>query len=822
MPLFVELLFPLPFRKAFTYKVPEDLVDAVQIGVRAVAPFGKRVITGFIINTLEKVESDFEIKEIQDIIDSIPIVAGNDFNFYEWLAEYYLCSTGEALKLAVPQGTDIQSKKRITADTVYCTKLFHEEKRKDSIRGRLLHVLIDHPSISISRLQKEINKKNIYGPLRTLERDGAISIHDEPEKPKVQAKRLTFVKLAKPVEEVYDAIPELERRASKQVAVLLKLISSKDKEIPLNEFLENNGFNLSSVSSLVKRGLVKTFPKEIERKHISLYSEEHVELKPTAGQQSVIDEVTPVLSAGDFKVYLLHGVTGSGKTQVYIELVKKTLALGKTAIILVPEISLTPQITTRLFNNFGDTVALIHSKMSPGERFDSWQKILKGKAKVVVGARSALFSPMKNIGLIVVDEEHDSSYKQDESPKYQARDAAIIKAKFSGCPIILGSATPSVESMFNVHLKKFSLLKLPERIDDAKLPRITLVNVIEEKKRKRMENIFSQTLLEKIDDRLKKKEGVIILQNRRGFATQLYCVDCGELETCNNCSVSMVYHINQNLLQCHYCGFTRKVPEACSNCGSKQLKYFGTGTERVEDELAYYFPNTSISRVDSDSISKKGSLGEILAKFKSGETDILVGTQMVAKGLDFSRVTLVGVVSAETSLWLPDFRADERTFQLLTQVSGRAGRSKVEGEVLIQAQNHKHFALQKVLENDYDGFYKKEIADRERMGYPPFTRLCLIEMKDKDHGKVKRGITDFYNELLAYKKYVKITPPSTAIIARLKGEYRYQVLIKSNRSEDPGGAVLRTAVTSAEAEFKKKSSIRDIPVSIDIDPQSII
>jgi primosomal protein N' (replication factor Y) len=573
---------------------------------------------------------------------------------------------------------------------------------------------------------------------------------------------------------------------------------------------------------LAKRGLVKTFLKEIERKHFSLYSEEHIELKPTAGQQSVIDEVTPVLTTGEFKTYLLHGVTGSGKTQVYIELVKKTLALGKTAIILVPEISLTPQITTRLFNNFGETVALIHSKMSPGERFDSWQKTLKGKAKVVVGARSALFSPMRNVGLIVVDEEHDSSYKQDESPKYQGRDAAVVKAKFSDCPVILGSATPSVESMFNVYLKKFYLLKLPERIDDAKLPRITLVNVIEEKKRKRMENIFSQTLLEKIDDRLKKKEGVIILQNRRGFATQLYCVDCGELETCSNCSVSMVYHINQNLLQCHYCGFTRKVPEACSNCGSKQLKYFGTGTERVEDELAYYFPNVNISRVDSDSISKKGTLGEILAKFKSGETDILVGTQMVAKGLDFSRVTLVGVVSAETSLWLPDFRADERTFQLLTQVSGRAGRSKVEGEVLIQTQNHKHFALQKVLENDYEGFYKKEIADRERMGYPPFTRLCLIEMKDKDHSKVKRGITDFYNELLIYKQYVKVFPPSTAIIARLKGEYRYQILVKSNRSNDPGGAVLRTAITSAEAEFKKKSSIRDIPVSIDIDPQSII
>jgi primosomal protein N' (replication factor Y) len=337
-----------------------------------------------------------------------------------------------------------------------------------------------------------------------------------------------------------------------------------------------------------------------------------------------------------------------------------------------------------------------------------------------------------------------------------------------------------------------------------------------------MENIFSKVLLDKIEDRLKKKEGVIILQNRRGFSTQIYCEDCNEIETCDNCSVPLIYHINQNILQCHYCGLTKKVPNACTHCGSLSIKYFGTGTERVEDELEYYFPGVRIKRVDSDSISRKASLSKILFEFGKGDIDILVGTQMVSKGLDFPRLTLVGVISAETTLWLPDFRADERTFQLLTQVAGRAGRSKVEGEVIIQTQNEKHFALQKVLQNDYIGFYNKEIIDREKLGYPPFTRICLIETKDQEEGKAKGAITDYYNELRAYRKWLKISTPTAAIIARLKGNYRFHILIKSAKDVDPGGAILRKAVLSSFIEFNRKSRFRDVKLIYDVDPQSII
>jgi primosomal protein N' (replication factor Y) len=461
--------------------------------------------------------------------------------------------------------------------------------------------------------------------------------------------------------------------------------------------------------------------------------------------------------------------------------------------------------------------------MSAGERYDSWRRVLKGKSKIVIGARSALFAPLPNIGLIVVDEEHDASYKQsDIIPKYNARDAAVFLGSLHKCPVVLGSATPSIESMYNAKTGKYKLTELPDRIDNAKLPEIVFVNVKAERKNKRMENVFTKTLLDKVEDRLKKKEGTIILQNRRGFSTQIFCDDCGEVETCDNCSVPMVYHINKNLIQCHYCGLVKDVPGACTHCGSIKIKYFGTGTERVEDELTFYFPSAKISRVDSDSVSRKNDLSKILLSFSKGDIDILVGTQMVSKGLDFSRVTLVGVISAETTLWLPDFRADERTFQLLTQVSGRAGRSEIPGEVIIQTQNEKHFALQMVLKNDYQGFYNNEISGREKHGYPPFTHIALIEAKDQAEGKAKGAIHDFYEELKTYKKWLNISAPAYAIIARLKGQYRFHILIKSKKDIDPGGAVIRKAILESFIKFNRKSRYKEVKLFYDVDPQSVM
>lgn len=822
--MFVEIVFPLPFRKAFTYSVPNELQDYVKVGLRAVAPFGKRILTGFIINIPKTVSlKKEEIKPISDILDDKPIFTIKTLKFFEWISEYYLCSLGEALRLLVPQGTDVETKRKIIVDKNFISNLLSSEKKKDSLKFKILSELSKRSELSFATLQKAVKKKNIYSQLRQLHNQGAVTIVDEVEGVKVKAKKVKFVKLAKEIAEIYSSFPELDRKSPKQVKVLLKLVEAKGTSLPAAELLHKTESSQSSLNGLEQKGFITVFEKEIDRRYKEHYSEKHQELILTKQQQQIVDEVSAILDQNKYQTFLLYGVTGSGKTQVYIELAKQALQKNKTVLILVPEISLTPQITSRFFNNFGDTVTVIHSRMSAGERFDSWRRVLKGKSKIVVGARSALFAPLNNIGLICVDEEHDASYKQaDQIPKYNARDAAVVLGSIHSCPVILGSATPSVESMYNTETGKYKLLSLNKRIDDAKLPKITFVNIAHEKNKSKTETVFSKQLIDKIEDRLKKNEGVIILQNRRGFSTQIFCNDCGEVEMCENCSVPMTFHINQNKIQCHYCGLVKPAPHACTHCGSINIKYFGTGTERVEDELQFYFPNAKIERIDSDSITKKSYLSNLLLSFSKGEIDILVGTQMVSKGLDFPRVTLVGVISAETTLWLPDFRADERTFQLLTQVSGRAGRSKVAGEVIIQTYNEKHFVLQKVLENDYKGFYQKEKNDREKMGYPPFTRIALIETKDTSMEKAKGAAYDFYKEIIKYKNYLKISDPTTAQIFKLLNNFRYHILIKSFKEKDPGGAILRKAILDSYTEFNKKSRYRDVKLFYDVDPQSIM
>ncbi len=844
---YAQVAFPQPFRNLFTYSIPDELLDAVKIGVRVVVPFGRRTLTGFVValsdqteisesttsaNTpalaeqAERGESLHEwkerIKSIKDVLDENPVFDEHSLKFYEWISDYYLSSLGEALKNSVPYGTEVESKKKIVSDEEACLQLLETEKKKTTLKAKVLTKLVEKEIYTISRLQKILKNKNIYSVLRSLEKVGAVSLIDEISSPRVRAKKIKHVKLAKSIDEIYKVIPELERKSHKQLVLLLELISQKE-EVTLSDLLNKTKTNQSSLNSLAKKGLVEIFEKEIERLYTETFQEKEKTVELTEAQKLIVEKVGAKISSPGFEVFLIHGVTGSGKTQVYIELSKIALEQNKDAIILVPEISLTPQITARFFNYFGDKVTVIHSRLSLGERYDTWRGIVKGKYKIVIGPRSALFAPLKNVGLVVVDEEHDQSYKQyDIVPKYHARDAAVMLAKFNNCPVVLGSATPSIESMYNAMSGKFTLMELRERIDNAKLPKIRLVDVTLEKKKKQMENIFSRMLLREISERLRKNEGVIVLQNRRGFATQVFCSDCGEVITCPDCSVSMVHHINKNVLQCHYCGTTIPVPKACPVCGSIALKFFGTGTQRVEDELDFYFPNIKIERVDSDTINRKGKLSEILNRFAKGETQILVGTQMVSKGLDFSNVTLVGVVSAETTLWIPDFRSDERTFQLLTQVAGRSGRSKTEGEVIIQTQNQKHFVLQKVLMNDYKGFYENELKLRLQGGYPPFTRLALVELKDENENRVRAAVNEFYEFLKKYKRSITLTPPHEAVIYKIKGNYRFHIVLKCDKKIDPSGKLMRNALLNSYIEYNQKSKFRDIKPVIDIDPQSII
>lgn len=821
--MYAQVVFPLPFRNEFTYSIPKEFEAVVKTGVRVVVPFGKRVLTGFVVNISGKTDITETIKPIRDVLDEKPIFDKESLKFYEWISDYYISSLGEALKNCVPYGLDIESKKKIVGDKESVQQVLAKEKNSKSIKVKILNLFLEKDIYTISQIQKLLKKKNIYYALSSLEKLGALSIINEIEDAKVGIKKAKFIKLAVSADEVYEFIPEIESKAPKQVVILLELLSKKGKEILQSELLKKTNSNAGAVTSLVKKGLIQVIEKEVERIYEDSYQEDSKNIKLTSDQQKIVDDINSEIEKENFKPYLLHGVTGSGKTQVYIELATKALEKKKTVLILVPEISLTPQIMSRFYNTFGKIVTVIHSRMSPGEKYDSWRGVIAGKYKVVIGPRSALFAPLRNLGLIVVDEEHDSSYKQFEiSPKYHARDCAIIKANFSNCPVLLGSATPSIESTYNAATGKFNLLRLNERVDNAKMPKIKLVDITIEKKKKRIENSFSKTLISAIAERINKKEGVIILQNRRGFSTQIYCNDCGTILMCPDCSVPMVHHIDKNIVQCHYCGIIERVPKACTTCGSINLKFFGTGTQKVEDELEFYFPDIKIERVDSDSVSKKGKLGIILNSFRKGEIDVLVGTQMVSKGLDFSNVTLVGVISAETTLWLPDFRADERTFQLLTQVSGRAGRSKTEGEVIIQTHDQKHFVLQKVLMNDYNGFYEKEILLREKGGYPPFTRLALIELKDEHESKAQNAAKDFYLFLKKYNQALEIITPSPAVIAKIKNQYRFHILIKSARKTDISGKRLRSAVLNAFIEFNQRSRFKDVKVIIDIDPQNVI
>ncbi len=822
MKMFVKVVLFLPTRKAFTYSVPEHLNEKVASGKRVVVPFGKRIVTGIIIDVTDKKEENIEVKNIQDVIDKIPVITETHYKFLQWLSDYYLCSPGEALRLSIPHGSDIETKRMIISSPEICAELLKNEKRKTTIKARLLEILSQKENHTIKSLQSAVKKKNIYSQLYSLEKEGAVTILDIVEKPKVKIKTQKYVKLMADENEISLHLPELERRSPKQ-ALLLIYLSNIGEEISLAELQKKANVSATSIKSLEQKGLVQIYDKEIERVYEETYSEKKKEIILNQEQQNVIENVSESISANKFKVFLLHGVTGSGKTQVYIELAAKVISQNKNVVILVPEISLTPQITMRFHNRFEGKVAVFHSRMSDGERYDVWRGVLAGKYSIVIGPRSALFVPIKNIGLIIVDEEHDASYKQyDKTPRYNARDSAIVLAKFFDAPILLGSATPSVESMYNAESGKYELLQLTERADNAQMPLIKLINLNAERKANRLEGSISKTLRDAIAKRLEKEEGVIILQNRRGFATNVFCEDCGNIEMCPNCSVSLVYHVATNEMRCHYCGFKKQVPKTCSVCGSENLNFYGTGIQKVEDELKFYFPDANIKRIDSDSINRKGELGSILNRFANGEIDILVGTQMVSKGLDISNVTLVGVVSAEATLWLPDFRADERTFQLLTQVAGRSGRAAKQGEVLIQTENPSHFVLQQVLRNDYKAFYERELQLRKKGAYPPFTRLALIETKSPNATASNRAIKNYHTYLKQTGKHLQILPPSEAILAKLKGEYRFQILIKSFRSVDPSGKLLHKAIREANSLYNARSKFSTVKLIIDIDPVSVL
>jgi primosomal protein N' (replication factor Y) len=853
--LYVDLAIPATIDKLFTYSVPSELRETVQLGIRVTAPFGKRTVIGFVVARTTVKPNIPNLRKIQDVLDFEPLLSEELLNLTKWIAEYYFASLGDVIKSALVQGA-MRPNKRIV-------KLNRDLIENENIRATLhqsaiLAVLKEHGSSSIQQLQKRSGVKNIHSVLRALVANGIITIDDESYTPNIKPKFETFIEITEQWKTTWRQWLN-ELRSQKSTSRITKHISlaealgSQKKSLSVKEFLTKHHVSLSILRTLERNHLLEITKREAYRTNeFEIYESSlgNRDIILNKYQIAALETLRGSINAGKFQTYLLHGITGSGKTQVYIEAIRETLANGKTAIVLVPEISLTPQIVRRFMFHFGNKVVSLHSRMSLGERYDAWRRIHEGKYSIVIGPRSAIFAPLKNLGLIVVDEEHETSFKQfDQSPRYHARDVAIMRAHFSNAVVVLGSATPSLESYTNTLNGKYLLLELPERVDNAQLPQIDIVDMVRERKeklsafrekrkaqfkedaakakadtRKLSFGLISDLLKEKITHRLAKKEGIILLQNRRGFAPITECPDCGHVEMCDNCSIALTYHLTKKHLRCHYCGFVKRPPDECPDCKSHEISHRGFGTQRVEEELLQLFPHVNLLRMDLDTTTGRGSHDAILRKFSEGKADILLGTQMVAKGLDFSRVTLVGVISADTQMLLPDFRSAERTFQLLTQVAGRAGRSTLPGEVVIQTFQSNHYALKHVLDHNFTSYYKEELSYRQELNYPPYSRMVLIECKGKREEEVIKHLSALATLLKKKNTSFLLLGPAAAAVTKLKGEYRWHIILKDLKSKDPSGHQLHRALKSALVAYTISTlgKSRSASIVIDVDPAGMV
>lgn len=814
-------------KATLTYFVPRELESRLVVGKRVLVPLGRRTVTGFCIQ-LHQEKPAVGAKPIRDVLDERAVFSAPLLQLARWMHTYYYCTLADAMRAMLPQGIDIETTQYVSI-TEDGQRKISDTAQRATTKSAILTALVTGEYLSVAELKMVIAKENIAQPLRDLERDGLVRIEHVLDEPRVQRKKALAVRLLEPwmhAERFKELCELMEKRAPKQVnivTVLYRALHEGRATVPMTQLVREARATSAQVRALEEKEIVAVELVEVVREYTQQFEEALRDITLTQMQSAVIDAVAAKIETGAFQSYLLHGVTASGKTQVYIELIRRTLERNRTALVLVPEITLTPQVVFRFKTAFGGDVAVMHSRMSIGERYDAWRLTLEGRYKVIVGVRSAVFAPLASVGLIIVDEEHESSYKQqDVQPRYHARDVAVVRASIESAVVVLGSATPSAESYFNATHGKYTMLSLPERVDGAQLPRITPIDLAEARKQRRITGSLTTELIERIADRLQKKESVIILQNRRGFAPQLECHECGHVEQCANCSISMTYHKVNHHLRCHYCGSMSRVPDICPRCGGVRLEQLGAGTQRIEEEIAAAFPAARLLRMDLDTTTRKGAHDAMLTSFYEGDADILVGTQMVSKGLDFPRVTLVGVVNADQSLLLPDFRAAERTFQILTQVSGRSGRGDIEGDVIIQSTQLLHPVMQCVFAHDFDSFITHELKLRSAFHYPPFSRLVLVEFSGEDEDAVASSARRFSSMIpeRTHLFYKHAATPSA--IRRLNKRYRYHILLKVNKQHDPTGAVMTQYLRSLEEKMASMHMPRSVRMTVDVDPQSLM
>ncbi|MBU8893233.1 MAG: primosomal protein N' [Bacteroidales bacterium] len=818
---FVDVILPLPLKLLFTYSVPVTLLNNVEIGKRVIVQFGSRKIYTAIVFSIHKnAPKEYKTKDIVSVLDEKPIVNDQQFKLWQWIADYYMCSVGEVFKAALPSGLKLESETKV----IYNPDSIDQQKFNPT-ETLVLDFLADKNIASINEISNALNRKSALPVIKSLLDKKAIILEEklrENYKPKTES----YIKLDDSItsesqlNEIFDSL----KRAHKQLHVLmsyLKLSGSfmnkKTVDVKKRQLVEDSKTSSSIIKSLIDKNILAEYDKTVSRLNES--ADEQTEIKNlTEAQQEAHNEIQKQFE--EKNVVLLHGVTSSGKTEIYIHLIKEQLEKGKQVLYLLPEIALTAQIINRLKSVFGNRVGIYHSKFSDSERVEVYKNILEPgktlKYDIILGVRSSLFLPFSNLGLIIVDEEHENTYKQyDPAPRYNARDCSVVLANMHNAKVLLGTATPSIESYFNAKAGKYGLVQLTTRFQNIQLPEIQLADILRARKRKEMKSIFSPVLLDSITESLAMNQQVILFQNRRGFAPYLECDMCGWIPYCTNCDVSLTYHRHKNELICHYCGYTIRAPQTCKACGSGAVQTRGFGTEKIEEEIKIFFPEVKVARMDLDSTRSKNAYTNIISNFEEGKIDILIGTQMVSKGLDFDNVSLVGILNADNMLNYPDFRAFERSYQLMAQVSGRAGRKNKQGKVVIQTSNPEHPILQFVLDNKFEEMYKSQLLERKNFRYPPFYRLINISVRHK-----KSEIVDKASHQLGVslrKVFGKrILGPEPPIIARVQNYYIKNIILKveRERSFQKAKQLLDEQIT----KLITQDNFKTIHISIDVDP----
>ncbi|MDR0812273.1 MAG: primosomal protein N' [Paludibacter sp.] len=816
---FINVILPIPLARDFTYAVPDEWADAVQIGVRVVVPFGNRKMYTAVVSLIHshKPTVDYAIREIAFPLETNPVLRFPQLKFWEWLSDYYQATMGEVYQAAVPAGLKLES------ETLVCINPdFEATETLPAREQRVLDALSEGKLTAVSELNRTLGLKNSMPVLKFLLEKGAIEVSEEIEE-KYRPKTETYIKLAQNAENE-DSLRQIFndlKRAKKQLDLLMQYIDlSKclqprlSREVSRRELLESANASAAVLNSLIEKKIFETYKKEIGRLDFSFTKTEPLaalnEHQKTA-LQSIEQQFVPK------QVVLLHGVTSSGKTEIYTHLIKKTIDEGKQILYLVPEIALTTQLTMRLRRVFGNRLGVYHSRFSDAERVEIWNNLLNNKTlDIIVGVRSSVFLPFRQLGLVIVDEEHEPSYKQfDPAPRYHARNAAIVLASFHGAKTLLGTATPSLESYFNAKTGKYGLVELAQRYRDILLPEIQVVDTKEAYRKKMMTEHFSDVLQEAIAETLKRGEQAILFQNRRGYAPFYECKQCAYVPKCKNCDVTLTVHKFLNVLTCHYCGYAEPIPEKCPVCNAPELQPKGFGTERIEDEITALFPAARVVRMDLDTTRTKKSYERIISDFENGQTDILVGTQMITKGLDFANVSLVGILNADNLFCSPDFRSHERAFQLMAQVGGRAGRKDRRGLVVIQTSQPQHAVIKQVMENDFMGMYETQMEERQNFKYPPYYRLIQILLKHKEITLLKDAANTF-GKLLRADFGNRIFGPVDPPVSRIKTYYIKQFFIKFETEASPSRVkeILRKNISKLLIDNKFKS----IKVAVDIDP----